>query len=64
MTKVEVELPDETLSDLDELAKKRKISRTEALVQAVATTKELSDRAPHGARIEPLSKAESLVSSK
>ena len=54
VTTVQVELPDETLRDLAELAKRKGISRTEALLQSVAETKRISDMAPHGARIEPV----------
>jgi predicted transcriptional regulator len=47
-----VELPDATLRALDELATKKRISRTEALVQAVEETRQIAEMAPHGARIE------------
>lgn len=57
MTLVQVELPDKTLRDLDALAKKKKISRTQALIESVETTTEIAKRAPNGARIVPLSKA-------
>lgn len=52
MTTVQVELPDATLRALDELATKKRISRTEALVQAVEETRQIAEMAPHGARIE------------
>jgi len=63
MTTVQVELPDETLRDLDDLAKKKGITRTEALIEAVTTTRELVERAPNGARIVPVGKVEAALSS-
>jgi hypothetical protein len=52
-TTVEVTMPNEILRYVDELAELGQISRTEALVQAVATTRELVN-APKGARIAPI----------
>lgn len=54
MPLVEVDLPDETIADLAELAARKGITRTEALVQAVRLTKVLADEAPEGAAITPL----------
>lgn len=54
MTRVEIDLPDDTLRDLIDLAIRKNISRTEALAQAVETTKQLYDFAPQGVAIRPL----------
>jgi hypothetical protein len=53
--RVKIDLPDQALRDLDELAKK-KITRTQALLESIETTKEIARRAPHGARIVPVSR--------
>jgi hypothetical protein len=53
-TEVRVSLPNEILHIIDGLAKRKGITRTEALVQAVVTTKVLVGIAPHGARVEAM----------
>lgn len=55
MARVAVDLPEETIRDLEDLAERKHITRTEALVQAVETTKQIADRAPNGATIVPVS---------
>lgn len=50
-TAVTVDLPDESLVELDELAKRKNISRTQALAEAIATTKYLSDAQKSGAKV-------------
>jgi metal-responsive CopG/Arc/MetJ family transcriptional regulator len=48
---VSVTLPDETIRDLEELAKQKGISRNEALVQAITTVKSLVDAHESGKEI-------------
>ncbi len=55
MPLVEVDLPDETIADLADLAARKRITRTEALVQAVRLTKVIADEAPDGVAITPMS---------
>jgi len=60
MPKVEVDLPEEVIRDIQDLADRKGISPTDALVEAVATTKSIADKAPHGARIVPVSRASAI----
>lgn len=53
-TKVIIDLPDQTLRDLEFLAVQKDITRTQAIEQSVATTKRLVEMAPYGARVEPI----------
>jgi hypothetical protein len=52
-TTVEVDLPEQTLRAIDELARRKGITRTQALTQAVATAKWIDDKAPNGAKVTP-----------
>ena len=61
MTTVQVELPDQTPCALDELARRKGISRTEALLQAVEETRQIAERAPNGARIEPVGRVDKIL---
>ncbi len=54
MTRVEVDMDDDTLRDLIVLSLRKRISRTEALAQAVHTALELYECALEGFAVLPL----------
>jgi len=49
--KVQVELDDETIAALDDLAQRQGVTRTEALRRAVATVRYLAEKEDTGAKI-------------
>jgi hypothetical protein len=51
---VTVELPEQTIRDLANMAEQKKITRTEALIQAIETSRRLLELAPSGAMVEPI----------
>ena len=50
-TTVSVDLPDQSLLELDELAKRKNNPRSQALAEAIATTKYLSDQQESGGKV-------------
>ncbi len=53
-TEVRVILPNAVLRVIDDLATRKGLTRTEALIQSVVTTKAVADLAPHGAVVTPM----------
>jgi hypothetical protein len=58
---VTVCLPDVTLRDIDDLAHRKGISRTETLIQCIETTYQVAQMAPHGAIVKPMTRLETRI---